>query len=108
MNKLARFSAKHFEWQSFINWNDCYRSLNAFKISQTDPLIICEDIDSNRALFASEGLLPVDAFVVVVGVEELHLLEGLGAGETAGDGRMHQEEEVECRSACVKREERDA
>lgn len=33
--------------------------------------------------------LPVDAFMVVVGVEELHLLEGLGAGETAGDGRMH-------------------
>lgn len=37
----------------------------------------------------TQRFLPVNAFVVVVGVEELHLLEGLGAGETAGDGRMH-------------------
>lgn len=47
-----------------------------------------------------DPVLPVNAFVIVVGVEELHLLEGLGAGETAGDGRMHQEEKVERRGAC--------
>ena len=33
--------------------------------------------------------------MVVVGVEELHLLKGFGAGEAAGDGGMHEEEEVE-------------
>lgn len=38
---------------------------------------------------------PVDPFVVVVGVEELDLLVRLWTGEIAGDGRMHEQEEIE-------------
>ena len=37
---------------------------------------------------------PVQSFVVVVGVEELHFLVRLGAGEVTGDGGMHQEEQI--------------
>lgn len=47
----------------------------------------------------SEGLLPVDASVVVVAVEELDLLEGLLAGVVTGQVGVHAEEQVErCRS----------
>lgn len=42
---------------------------------------------------------PVDAFVIVVGVEKLNFLECFHTGEVAGDERMHDQEEVErCRA----------
>ncbi len=42
---------------------------------------------------------PVDAFVVVVGVEKLNFLECFHTGEVAGDEGMHDQEEVErCRA----------
>lgn len=40
---------------------------------------------------------PVNALVVVVPVEELHLLEGPGAGQVADDGGVHQEKQVQGR-----------
>lgn len=39
---------------------------------------------------------PVNSFVVVIGVEELHLLISLWTGEVTGDGGMHEEEEIQC------------
>lgn len=48
--------------------------------------------------------LPVNPFVVVVGVEELHLFKCFGTGEAAGDGRMHKKEEVERCGACGREE----
>lgn len=39
--------------------------------------------------------LPVQALVVVVAVEELNFLERLGAGQAAGHGGVHEEEEAE-------------
>lgn len=41
--------------------------------------------------------LPVQALVVVVAVEELNFLERLGAGQAAGHGGVHEEEEAEGR-----------
>lgn len=42
---------------------------------------------------------PVDAFVIVVGVEKLNFLECFHTGEVAGDEGMHDQEEVErCRA----------
>lgn len=40
--------------------------------------------------------------MVVVGVEELDLLVRLGTGEVAGDGGMHEQEEVKSRGPCKK------
>ena len=44
--------------------------------------------------------VPVDPFVVAVGVEELDLFVGLWAGQVAGDGRMHQQEQVQRCGPC--------
>lgn len=41
--------------------------------------------------------LPVQALVVVVAVEELNFLKRLGAGQAAGHGGVHEEEEAEGR-----------
>lgn len=40
---------------------------------------------------------PVNPLVVVVPIEELHLLEGPGAGQVADDGRMHQKKQIQSR-----------
>lgn len=42
------------------------------------------------------GRLPVDSFVVVVGVKELDLLICLRTGEVTRDGGMHEQEEIKC------------
>lgn len=42
------------------------------------------------------GLLPVNASVVVVAVEELDLLKGLLAGVVTGQVRVHTKKQVEC------------
>lgn len=42
---------------------------------------------------------PVDAFVVIVGVEKLNFLKCFCTGEVAGDVGMHEKKEVErCRA----------
>lgn len=43
--------------------------------------------------------LPVNATLIVWSAEELHLLKGDGAGETAGNGRMKGKKRVQCSSS---------
>lgn len=42
------------------------------------------------------ALLPVDPFVVVVGVEELDLLVSLWTGKVTGYGGVHEQEKIKC------------
>lgn len=55
--------------------------------------------DGLPARLGTEGHLPVDAFVIVVAVKKLDLLEGLGAGVVAAEVRVHAQEQVEGRGA---------
>lgn len=50
---------------------------------------------------------PVDAFVVIVGVEKLNLLECFRTGEVTGDEGMHDKEEVECCRAWKREKENE-
>lgn len=45
---------------------------------------------------------PVDAFVVIIGIEELDLLISLGTGKVTGDGGMHEQEEIKSRRSWKK------
>lgn len=54
------------------------------------------DCSHHKTLKCLGGLLPVDASVVVVSVEELDLLERLLARVVTGQVRVHTEEQVQC------------
>lgn len=69
--------------------NGCF-----FLLSFISPLApACKKAKNERAVPA---LLPVDPFVVVVGVEELDLLVSLWTGKVTRYGGVHEQEKIKC------------